>query len=252
MNRWGDILKNGVGFCNRSFVFFRMLADLLFPPVCTLCGRALVRGEKYLCTYCAFEISPGELALCYPRDVYINIDRPYRPEALYFLIEYNKSNYGKQMVYALKYGGRRDIGLYMGRILGLKMKGTCRADCIVAVPLHRKRERQRGYNQAYMIALGLAEALGLEVYDDVIVRTKNNASQTKMNTAKRKTNVEDIFRLNRAERIRGRHVLLVDDVITTGATVMACLKVLADAGEVTFSLACLAKTAGGKLHHGAE
>jgi len=110
------------------------------------------------------------------------------------------------------------------------------------VPLHPKREKERGFNQAREIACGMAETIGVDIYDDVLFRVRNNASQTGKNASERLKNVEHIFELRNPAKITGKKVLLVDDVITTGATIGACLQVLAQAGNVRFSLGCLAQT----------
>ncbi len=122
------------------------------------------------------------------------------------------------------------------------MKSGCRADCIVPVPLHKKREKQRGFNQALEIARGINEVLHIELMEHAVERVKNTVSQTGKNAAERLKNVEDIFVLPYPEQVQGRHVLLVDDVITTGATIGSCLRVIASAGDVQFTLGCLART----------
>ena len=112
-------------------------------------------------------------------------------------------------------------------MLGQKIIRTCRADCVVPIPLHPKRERERGFNQAREIARGVCEVLGVELLDNVVERKHNNVSQTGKNAAERLENVSGIFELRHPELIRGRHILLLDDVITTGATVGACLEAFA-------------------------
>lgn len=127
-------------------------------------------------------------------------------------------------------------------MLGMRLLGCCGADCIVPVPLHPKRERARGFNQALEIARGVSEVTGMEVMEDVLVRVKDNVSQTGKSATERRENVAGVFKAGNVARIRGRHVLLLDDVITTGATVGACLRVLEQEEGAVFSLGCLGKT----------
>lgn len=226
--------------------FFRetwvALVDLFYPPLCLVCGKCLVRGEKYLCSHCLADFPFADEAYSVSARVLEIFDFASRPECLYALFYYNKYSPYRKLIYAVKYLSYRELGRCLGRLLGERIKGRCQADCIVPVPLHKKREKKRGFNQAYEIACGVSEVLGIEILDDVVVRVKNNVSQSGKNVLEREQNVENIFELRDARKIAGRHVLLLDDVITTGATLKSCLQVLAQAEKVTFSLGCLGKT----------
>lgn len=232
---WNRVREEGSGIWNS-------LVDLLYPSVCEVCGRSLVRGEKYLCTACLADFPFTDQAYSTGENILSKFEEPYRPERLYSLFYYNKFSDYKNLIYLIKYNSYRKLGVYLGQMLGRRIALECRADCIVPIPLHRKREKERGFNQAYEIAKGICDVVGIEVMTDVVVRVQNNVSQTGKNAVERLKNVENIFQLRNAQRIRGRHVLLVDDVITTGATIGSCLRVLSAAGEVRFSLGCLAQT----------
>lgn len=218
------------------------LADLFYPSLCLVCGKCLVRGEKYLCSHCLADFPFADESYSASDQVLEVFDHVSRPQCLYALFYYNKYSPYRKLIYAVKYLSYRKLGRYLGRLLGERIKGKCQADCIVPVPLHKKRERKRGFNQAHEIACGVSEVLGIEILDGVVVRIKNNVSQAGKNAVERQQNVEDIFKLRDVQKIAGRHVLLLDDVITTGATLKSCLQVLAEAGNVTFSLGCLGKT----------
>lgn len=229
-------------FKKESCGIWKALSDLFYPGVCEACGRGLVSGENYLCTSCMVDFPFADEAYSSGKEVLSQFEEHYRPEKLFSLFYYNKYSDYKNLIYKVKYHSCQRLGRYLGEMLGERIITDCHADCIVPVPLHPKRERERGFNQAHEIALGIGEKLRLEVFADVVGRVRNNVSQTGKNAAERLKNVEDIFRLEDGTRIRGRHVLLVDDVITTGATVGSCLRVLAGVGEVRFSLGCLAQT----------
>ena len=200
------------------------LADLIYPRVCEVCGKSLVHSEEYLCTACLTDFPFADQEFIAGENILQQFERSYRPEQL------------------VKYHSYRKLGVWLGRMLGEKMKSGCRADCIVPVPLHKKREKQRGFNQALEIARGINEVLHIELMEHAVERVKNTVSQTGKNAAERLKNVEDIFVLPYPEQVQGRHVLLVDDVITTGATIGSCLRVIASAGDVQFTLGCLART----------
>ncbi len=216
--------------------------ELFYPRICEICGKSLVGGERYMCTHCLSDFPFTDEAFETGKALLEGYPEHYRPLKLYTLYYYNKYSGYKNLIYLIKYQSYRQLAQYLGIMLGEKMKGSCLADCIIPVPLHPKREKLRGFNQAAEIARGINQVLHLELMEDVILRTKNNVSQTGKNVAERLKNTEHIFSLAAPEKIRGRHVLLVDDVITTGATIGSCLQMLARAEEVRFSLGCLAQT----------
>ncbi len=218
------------------------LADLIYPRVCEVCGKSLVHSEEYLCTACLTDFPFADQEFIAGENILQQFERSYRPEQLFVLFYYDKFSNYKNLVYLVKYHSYRKLGVWLGRMLGEKMKSGCRADCIVPVPLHKKREKQRGFNQALEIARGINEVLHIELMEHAVERVKNTVSQTGKNAAERLKNVEDIFVLPYPEQVQGRHVLLVDDVITTGATIGSCLRVIASAGDVQFTLGCLART----------
>lgn len=219
------------------------LMELLYPRVCVVCGDSLVKQEIYLCSACLADFPLADQDYGNYEDVLARFEENCRPKYLYSLFYYNKYSEYKNLIYLIKYHSHKKLGAFLGEMLGERIKDICQADCIIPVPLHKKRERKRGFNQANEIASGMSKILGIEIYNDVIFRVRNNVSQTGKNAGERLKNTENIFELRHPEKIRGRHVLLLDDVITTGATIGSCLQELAKAGDVCFSLGCLAQTA---------
>lgn len=218
------------------------LIDLFYPPVCEVCGDSLVKSEKYLCTACLADFPFTDEDYTTSENVLDKFEEANRPVKLHSLFYYNKYSNYKNLIYLIKYQSYRKLGVYLGHMLGEKIASQCEADCIVPVPLHKKREKERGFNQAFEIARGVKEVLGIEILNDVIFRIQNNVSQTGKNAAERFKNVENIFELRNPQQVEGHHILLLDDVITTGATIHSCLKVLAQVRNVVFSLGCLAQT----------
>ena len=151
----------------------------------------------------------------------------------------------QNLLHQLKYKGKKEIGLYFGRRMGEAFAASERhkeIDALVPLPLFFKRERKRGYNQAAVICEGISEVTGLPVLNNVITRLKNTATQTHRNRAERWENIEGKFELINKEEIEGKHVLLVDDVLTTGATLEACGSELLKASGLKLSIATLAYT----------
>lgn len=218
------------------------LVELFYPRLCVVCHRNLVSGESFLCSACLQDMPLTDESY-FGEDVLPDrFTEESRPEALYSLFYYSKYNDYKNLIYAVKYRSKQELGVYLGKMLGERIKELASIDAILPIPLHPRREKKRGFNQAMKIAAGIAEVLGVEMMDRAVVRIKNNASQTGMNPEERQKNVENIFRLEDPALFEGKHVLIVDDVITTGATIASCANALKEAANVRFSLACLART----------
>lgn len=236
---WDKIRK---GFKDGLLSGGRAIVELFFPRICIVCGESLMRGEKYMCSACLADFPFSDPDYATQENVLNHFNEYCRPENLFSLFYYNKFSPYKNLIYRIKYRFHKELGVYLGRMLGERIQNECRADCIIPVPLHPEREKIRGFNQAGEIARGISEVLGIEVYDDVIFRIQNNASQTGKSVSERLKNVAHIFELRNPQKITGHHILLVDDVITTGATIGACLEVLTQVEEVRISLGCLAQT----------
>lgn len=148
-----------------------------------------------------------------------------------------------RILFELKYHDHPEVGKTMGRMMAEELKATSffdGIDLIVPIPLSRKKERQRGYNQSDWIAWGISEATGIPTDTTSVVRTKSNPSQTTLDHRQRRENVRDIFAVRHPGSLEGRHILLVDDVITTGATMLSCAETIARACRVRFSVLSLA------------
>lgn len=156
---------------------------------------------------------------------------------------YNKGSRIRNLIHNLKYKGIKEIGYELGRVYGLSLKSsgfTADIDLIIPVPLHPTKKRIRGFNQSDTISTGIADVTGLPVDTTSLVRTAVSATQTKRSRYERWTNVEGIFRVTDPEIIMGRHILLVDDVITTGSTIESCANELLKVEGVRVSVVALA------------
>jgi ComF family protein len=158
-------------------------------------------------------------------------------------LQYTKKGAVQKLLYALKYSGATEIGLRLGIMMGREMGKTSRLpkiDMIVPVPLHKRKLSSRGYNQSSFIASGLAESLGIEVLEQVLVRSQKTPTQTKKNRFERWVNVSEGFKIHDVSVFRNKHILIVDDVVTTGATMESCCHQILKVEGARVSIAALA------------
>jgi ComF family protein len=217
--------------------------SLLFPRLCYGCGNHLMRNETLICTECYVVI---------PRTGYHNV--PENPVAQLFwgrcrlekaasFSYYNKGSRIRNLIHNLKYKGIKEVGIELGSIYGQSLKSsgfTDDIDLIIPVPLHPLKERKRGFNQSELICNGLAEVTGIPVDVTSLKRATGSETQTKRSRYERWTNVEGIFCVNDFLTLKGKHILLVDDVITTGSTIESCANELLKAEGVRVSVISIA------------
>lgn len=221
---------------------FSGLLGLFFPENCASCAGNLLRGEETICTVCRSRLIffeddlPDNLAARFAAHPQIR----FAGAGLNFARE----TVVQQLVHALKYENRPEIGVLLGRMAGraLQEKQLCsEAEMLVPVPLHERKLRSRGYNQAERIAAGLSEVLNIPVEKNALFRTKFTETQTLKNRQERQENVSGVFR-SETIIVSGCRLLLVDDVITTGATTESCIESLIAGGCSSVSLFGLART----------
>ena len=221
---------------------------MVWPRRCGVCGGFLGTEERHVCAECLKDMpltffwswrgNPAEQILW---------ARTYL-EGVVSLFYYSRDNDYKELLHAVKYGGNIVMGHWLGRVLGEKMLEAAypMPDVIIPVPLHWRRRWKRGYNQAEVIARGISEGLSgdIPILTDILRRVRYSTSQTRMSTGCKWENVSGAFSVRdkntAAEKLSGRHILLVDDVLTTGATAEACWDVLSAIPGVRVSYASLA------------
>lgn len=215
---------------------------LLYPNYCQICGRSLSRGESICCVRCIAELPYTEFWRYDDNPVAHRFWGQVEIEAACSLLYFRKGSGIRHLVHLLKYRSETRIGYKLGYLLGLYLKqepSYQSVDVVVPVPLHAQRLRARGYNQSDYIADGVADAMGITKNTSMVIRRKATASQTRKNRHERYSNVESIFSVPNPDMALGKHVLLVDDVITTGATVGECAKALLQAASCRVSIASL-------------
>jgi ComF family protein len=222
---------------------FSDFLSLIFPESCISCNEVLYKREEYLCTACRFRLpktnhhlDPGNPLL---KRFWGKVPMSYAVSYLKF----TKGGSVQNILYKIKYEGMKEgakkLGLWYGQDLRMN-DFQKKVDLLVSVPLHKKKLKKRGYNQSDLFAEGLAASLCLDFYPQVLERASENTSQTLKSRFDRWLNVKDIYKVREEKRVIGKHVLIVDDVVTTGATIEACARELLNKGAREVSVAAIA------------
>ena len=221
------------------------LFSLFFPRLCAVCGKSLIPGEKLLCIGCASDL-PRSGYWLREENIITNLFRETQEvkiEHASSFLYYTKESPYHQLLIRLKYKGETQIGIELGQWFGAEIKQAPlykTIEAIIPVPLHPKKERKRGYNQSRLFAEGIASVTGWRLETEVLKRSRHTPTQTRLNREERQKNVAGAFTLCCEERIAGKHVLLVDDVLTTGATLQTCANELLKAHGCKVSVATAA------------
>ena len=217
--------------------------DLFYPSVCAGCHTKLNKEESDICLVCKSTL---------PKTGFHKIDEnpvkklfwgriPLHHATSYMY--FTKHSKVQNMLHSIKYNGHKELAQVIGSMFGRELKDSeyyRDVDVIIPVPLHPKKQKKRGFNQSEYFGKGLSEAMGVPLSVNNLVRQSNSSTQTKKNRFQRWENVSEIFAINDKDAFHNKHLLLVDDVITTGATLEACYQALAKAGNIRLSMASIA------------
>lgn len=217
--------------------------SLLFPNLCNACNIGLVNGEKAICLHCLnslpytdFHLNPNN-----PLAKQLWLRFPFN--AAMAMLYFKKGGKVQQLIHNLKYQGKTEVGHFLGKLLAqrlIQQPAYQHIDCIIPIPLHKKKEKQRGYNQCQYIAEGIAEVSQQKIMLNNLVRQQITDTQTRKSRFKRYENMTQAFQVLQPKALHHRNVLLIDDVMTTGATIEACAQVLWQSNIKSLNIACLA------------
>lgn len=221
----------------------RSILDIILPRLCPVCGKRLTVNEEGICFTCFrhtertfYENTPYDNRVARMLWGKMNIEKAVS------MFVYIPKGHISQTIYDMKYHGKKNLCTAMGKIVAAQIEGSGffnGIDLIVPVPLARKRRKQRGYNQSELFANGISRITGIPVCTKAVERVSFSISQTQLTHNERTRNVEKVFRMKNPDMIKGRHVLLVDDVFTTGSTVTSCGNEMAKAQGVKISVLTL-------------
>lgn len=222
------------------------ILSLIYPHRCAGCGNPVTETEGPICVACR-----ARLPLLFPEPYSDHPELLKKFEGLLPIrhamafLTFSKGGLTQHLLHGLKYGRQPQIGEVLGQTLGSAVMRAGFVPCfdlILPIPLHQKKLKSRGYNQSMMLAKGLASAFGGQANDEILVRTKATETQTRKGKLLRLLNVDEVFALHPEKQndVKNKHVLLVDDVITTGSTMEACGRVLMEGKPASLSIATLA------------
>ncbi len=212
------------------------LFQLFFPRYCTNCEKTLLKKEPILCSEC-YEKLPFRYPLT-DEELKHNLSCFFKVENAYSLLYFKDQQIASNLIYALKYKNKPQVGYTLGRLLSKRI--SIHFDVVIPVPLHPKKQKKRGYNQSEKIARGISEGLGIPLDTKNLIRIKNNPSQAHLqNHTERLQNTLNIFKIVNPVFFEGQHILLVDDVITTGSTLYNSVHPFLELKNVKVSIACL-------------
>jgi ComF family protein len=226
-----------------NFSALNDLAELFFPRLCVVCGYKLIEQEQWICLHCLHHI---------PRTNF-HLEKENRVAQLFYgrvqienatsFFYFSKGSKYQVLLHNLKYKGMKELGQEIGKHFGidlLKSPEFSSVDVICPVPLHTTKEKKRGYNQSWWIASGIAQQMQKDLSADNLKRATATETQTRKTRFERWQNVEGIFELTNPEAFSGKHILLIDDVITTGSTLEACAQTILSHTNAKVSIATLA------------
>lgn len=221
------------------------LISLFYPRLCVLCDDELLKREQIICVTCAHEL---------PVTNYLSLNENPVKKVFYgrlllenatALLLFQKKGSVQKLIHQLKYRGYKEISSYLGKWMGKELSSFssyAEIDIVIPVPLHRKKLKTRGFNQVEGFGTEIARALEIPYLDNVLLKKSFTRTQTLKGRLARWGEIQETFVLEHPELVHGKHILLVDDLLTTGATLEACANILQQAGDVKISIATMAIT----------
>jgi len=241
------VLKNKILLLKKGTAmnFLKDIFNLFFPDICLCCHKHLTKNETTICLTCRHDLPLTYFSLeednLVEKSFYGRIPVENATALFYFL----KKGKVQQLIHQLKYNKQQQVGTFIGNWLGAEMAESNRfkkLDCIIPVPLHQKKIKLRGYNQVTAFGESLAKKLTIKYDETILVKVSSTKTQTKKIRFDRWKDVQELFKVQHNSSLVNKHVLLIDDIITTGATLEACCKALSKIEGLKISIACMAYT----------
>ena len=230
-------------YCTMNFSIYKDILSILFPKYCLGCSQIMGSQEDFLCSTCRHELRE---TLFHTQE-----DNPMKEKfwgripvnKAAALLYYEKGSIIQRLIHALKYQGKENIGKWLGEWYAYQLATSGYfqgVEMVIPVPLHPKKQRKRGYNQVTLFGKTIAQALQVPYSEKILLKQTYNSAQAKKHWLERQKGTSEEFVLVNSSAIKGKHILMVDDIITTGATLARCASLLIEKAEATVSFACMA------------
>jgi ComF family protein len=218
------------------------LAKIVFPDTCNVCNKRIFQNSSLFCVRCMDEMEYTHIKNINNNIVLDKFKGLLPVYNAYSMLFVSKDNLTSQILHQIKYESNTHLGEQLGIALGMRVKNSIfsNADLLIPIPLHKTKKALRGYNQSEVLANGLATIMPIPIVLESIIRSKHTTSQTYLNKEARKENVKDVFEVIKPTFVQNKKIILLDDVITTGATIEACANELLNAGANEVMLLSLA------------
>jgi len=224
-------------------MFLNDFIALFYPDLCLVCGNNLLKHEECICTTCLHKTPKTNCFKQRENEVSKIFWGRSKLENAAALFTFNKDGNAQKLIHTLKYEEGKNVGIFLGKQLGFAIKESeffNNIDIVIAVPLHPKKQKLRGYNQSSYLAKGIKEVLSIPINKKSLLRIENTDSQTRKKRFSRWENMMNSFDLKNSNKLMDKHILLVDDVVTTGATLEACAQKLLEIKGVKVSIVTIA------------
>jgi ComF family protein len=224
---------------------FHDLANLLYPRICNCCDSPLLKAEKVICTSCLHKIPTTNYHHDNENATKKVFEARLSVENATSLLYFKKKGIVQNLIHNLKYKKQEEVGIFLGNWLGEELAfhpGFRKVNCVIPVPLHRRKLKQRGFNQVTEFGKEIAKILEAEFVEDVLVKKSTSRTQTLKKRLGRWGSIDESFMIENPEKLESQHILLVDDLVTTGATLEACGNKLLKIKNTKLSIATMAIT----------
>ena len=225
--------------------FLKDIINIFYPEICLCCKEQLVENEQTVCLICRHDLPLTKFSFekdnLVEKSFYGRIPIENATALFYFL----KKGKVQQLIHELKYNKQQQVGTFTGNWLASEMLESNRfknIDYIIPVPLHKNKLKKRGYNQVTTFGNSLASNLNVSYLDNVLIKVSSTKTQTKKLRLDRWKNVQELFVVQNSDKLKNKHILIIDDIITTGATLEACCKSFSNIKGLKISIACMAYT----------
>ena len=224
---------------------FHDFVNLLYPPACHICEAELLKNENIICSSCLHDLPVTSYHLDNDNPVKKVFYGRIKLENATALLHFRKKSGVQHLIHDLKYRGHREIGSFLGKWLGEELSETDNyknIDMVIPVPLHKSKLKQRGFNQVEDFGKEIAKTLNASYQDDILLKITSTQTQTLKGRLSRWGKLEETLCIKNSEKVKGKHILIVDDLVTTGATLEACGHKLAEIPNIRLSIATMAIT----------